>query len=134
MTNKDALQIRLQEILKKGDNPTLPTPARWNPEMKLLPFQRVGASFMAANQRFILGDPTGVGKTPQALRAYAIVENTRPLRLLMVTPKAVTGQMCEEIQKFLPGTKTFEVPSQDSRGNGVKREKRYEVYKNWRVS
>jgi superfamily II DNA or RNA helicase len=125
------LEKRLAKIREDKDNPYLPTSRKWNNAHPLLPFQKVGVSHLVTKSRFILGDPTGTGKTPQELAAYSIIEQTRPLRLMVITTKSAAEQWLEEVEKFLPGTPTFLVPSVDKRGNNVKAEKRYEQYRNW---
>jgi len=70
----------LEDYRRTGDVPTLKPPSRWNNDFTLRPYQKVGAAHLAVKRRFILGDPTGSGKTPQQLFAYGLVLDDRNKR------------------------------------------------------
>lgn len=110
------LDTLLNSYCEYGDVPELSVPATWNPQYSLYPFQRVGAAHLITKKRFILGDPTGSGKTPQCLYAWALVMEARAsegkmLKQWVVTTKSATIQWEEESHKFLPYVETFRVPS-----------------------
>ena len=121
----DPLDSLLEDIRKKGDNSKLPTPSCWNQKFQLRPFQKVGASYLIAKKRFILGDPTGSGKTPQLLYSWATIKQDREKqnsisKLWVVTTKSATKQWEEEINKFLKGIKVFRVLSENPLSKRVK--------------
>jgi superfamily II DNA or RNA helicase len=125
------LDEALAIIREAGDNPKLPVPKRWNPKMTLLPYQRVGASHLVTKTRYVLGDPCGTGKTPQELYAWGVISDHRPLRLMVLTTKSATYQWADEVDKFLPGTTCFVVPSTKPSGAQAVKQDRIEMYQRW---
>ena len=70
-----------------------------------IPPHRVGILHLALVKRFLLADPTGCGKTPQALVAYAYLREKDPsLRCLVVTIKGALFQWQGSVEKFLRET------------------------------
>jgi len=71
---------------------------------KLRPYQTVGTLNFLLLKYFILGDDPGLGKTIQALVAYAIAKQYNPnLQLIVFTIKSAKGQWAGEVDKFLQG-------------------------------
>ncbi len=69
-----------------------------------IPPHRVGILHLAMKPRFLLGDPTGCGKTPQALVAYAYLKEKDPtLRMIVVTIRGSLFQWREQTYRFLKG-------------------------------
>lgn len=97
----------------------------------------MGAAHLATKKRFILGDPTGTGKTPQCLYAWAMIRDQRlqegqpPERLWVVTTKSASLQWAKEVQKFLTGVNVHLVRSENERGTPIVRKKRLEVVSNF---
>lgn len=123
----DALLLSYRE---QRDVPELPVPSTWNPRYALFPYQRVGTAHLVTKKRFILGDPTGSGKTPQCLYAWALVMEARAkegrmLHQWVVTTKSATTQWEDEVHKFLPYIDVFRVPSNKTKP------KRIAVYEAW---
>jgi SNF2 family DNA or RNA helicase len=123
----------LEGFRKAGDNPNLPTPSKWNTEYSLRPYQRVGASHLAVKRSFVLGDPTGSGKTPQELYAWALIHDQRikegspPENLWVVTTKSTVLQWASEIEKFITDPKLIVVGDEKNHSKknpGSKQEKR----------
>jgi SNF2 family DNA or RNA helicase len=120
----------LEQFRKAGDVPNLPLPENWNPQYPLQPFQKVGAAHLLVKRRFILGDPTGSGKSPQELYAWAGIRQARVKqgtisRLWVVTTKSATKQWEDEVKKFLLGVQVYRVKTQESK------EKRVRTVKAW---
>lgn len=65
---------------------------------RLLPFQREGVAFLAANERSLLADDMGLGKTVTALAAVA---HTGAFPVLVVCPPSVVRQWQRQAQAFL---------------------------------
>jgi len=65
-------------------------------------FQRVGASFLVANKRALLGDSMGLGKSFQVILAMSVLKriNQLPPRVLIVTVNSAIYQWQKEFQKF----------------------------------
>jgi len=125
MSRDEALRL----IREKGSY-TLPPLKAWNPEHTLRKFQEVGAIHLIIKKRFILGDPVGSGKTPQALYAWGAVregrlESGQSSRLWVVAKKSATLQWQGEVKKFLPPIKTYRMNPED------RREGRLETVKQW---
>lgn len=80
-----------------------------------IPPHRVGILHLAMVQRFLLTDPTGCGKTPQALVAYSYLKEKDPtLRLVVVTLASAIFQWQGAVAKFLTGI-SVAVPGYSSR-------------------
>lgn len=68
------------------------------------PPHSVGVAHLILRPRMLLGDPTGTGKTPQALVAYAYLkEKASRLKLLVLTTQAAQFQWARAVEKFLIG-------------------------------
>jgi superfamily II DNA or RNA helicase len=121
----------LQETLKKirdvGDNPTLPVPPCWNPQFSLRRYQRVGVSHLLGMMRFVLGDPTGAGKTIQALYAWGLYKSQRPSHLMVITTASAVNQWGEECDRFLLDTPTVITPGERS----DRQNDRFKAYTRW---
>lgn len=71
-------------------------------EFLSIPPHRVGILHLAMVQRFLLADPVGCGKTPQALVAYGYLKEKDPtLRMIVVTTKSALFQWRAAVKKFL---------------------------------
>lgn len=67
-----------------------------------MPPHRVGIAHLTLRPRFLLGDPVGCGKTPQALVGYGFLKEKDPtLRLLVVTDKSALYQWKQAVDKFM---------------------------------
>lgn len=94
---------------------------------ELFPFQQFGASFLAQRTAEVgfafLCDDTGVGKSPQALAALLLLQQTTEIkRTLVVTAASVKRQwVIDVIPKFLGPVDVVEV-----RGRPKKRQKQYQ--------
>ena len=126
-TDPDAL---LAEYRKAGKVPNLGKPSTWNPALSLRDYQGVGAAYLITKKKFVLGDPTGSGKTPMTLYSWARVRDARikqgkQLKLWVVTTKSAVTQWAEEVEKFLIGVKAYPVPE------GKPFPKRLDVVKAW---
>lgn len=131
------IQQALKAIREAGDNPNLPYPSTWNPQHRLRKYQVVGTSHIISMNRFIIGDPTGSGKTPQMLAAWGLGRDKyiqKPPRLLTVTVKAAVYQWGQEITNFLPNTKVFVVPSTTPKGYSSSKADRMDVVRSWLIS
>lgn len=67
---------------------------------ELLPFQRAGVAYAAANPSTLLADEMGLGKTVQAL---ATIEVTDSFPALVIVPAVVKLNWQRETAKWLPG-------------------------------
>ena len=68
------------------------------------PPHSVGVAHLILRPRMLLGDPTGTGKTPQTLVAYAYLKEKAPrLKLLVLTTQAAQFQWARAVEKFLIG-------------------------------
>ena len=85
---------------------------------QLLPYQKIGVSYLLQARRAILGDQPGLGKTLQALSALAS-DNAFPA--VIVSPNTLKLNWRNEIKKFYPhltvnvvsGKKTEDLPKAD---------------------
>ena len=65
--------------------------------LPLMPYQKVGAQFMARIGSGLLGDEMGLGKTIQSL---AVIEGARPVKVLIFCPAILKHQWKSEIERF----------------------------------
>lgn len=71
-------------------------------EFRSIPPHRVGIAHLMFRPRFVLADPVGCGKTPQALIAFAQLKVKRQkIRLLVVTIDSAYYQWAEQALAFL---------------------------------
>lgn len=99
-----SIDAKLAEFRERGDC-DLSLSARITPEFICAPPYRVGVAHLMLKPRFLLADPVGTGKTPQALVAYGLLldKAQKPIRLLVLTPKAALFQWQKAVAKFLTG-------------------------------
>lgn len=94
-------------------------------EMKLppYPFQRIGAEFLLSNERALITDSMGLGKTPQSLTSiFELIKEEKIEQAMVICPSAVKYQWGEEIGKFTDMT------AKVVDGTKKKRKKIYEEY------
>lgn len=82
--------------------PHLPTPKGFHG--KLLPFQEEGLAYLTNNERCLLADAMGTGKTVEAL---AWLHANRLFPALVIAQPHVLGQWHNEIRRFLPGATVY---------------------------
>lgn len=78
---------------------------------KLLPYQRVGANFLAQRRRALLTDQPGLGKTAQVIIATTIPEQAG--RVLVICPNALKLFWQAEIERWNPGRRREVVNGKD---------------------
>jgi superfamily II DNA or RNA helicase len=92
------LRERIDEMFPKGiDDPA------WDRflKVKLYPYQKEGALFVARAGRALLADDMGLGKTIQSITAAEILARTAGVeRVLIVTPTSLKHQWKREIATF----------------------------------
>lgn len=102
MAHAAAVDAYLDAARKQGDIELRPC-SLVSDEFQAIPPHRVGVAHLISKSRFLLGDPTGLGKTPQVLVAYAYVREQRPgMRLLVLCNKGAQLQWADEVNRFLP--------------------------------
>ena len=75
-------------------------------------YQVIGVYHIIGCPRLVLGDSAGLGKTIEALVAYAYLKEVDPtLKLLVVASKSALYQWKEEVETFLTGVKAEVVRS-----------------------
>jgi len=128
MTPDQQVDEALAKLRSQGDAPQIYKPQAWNKRHELKPFQRVGAAHLMVKKCFILGDPTGVGKTPQELYSWAAIKEKKeePTNLWVVTTRSAVSQWADEVEKFLPGTKVYQL-----RSDKMPKLKRVEIVDRW---
>jgi SNF2 family DNA or RNA helicase len=67
--------------------------------------QRVGIAHLLLAKRMVLADPTGTGKTPQAVIAWAILHHRLGWPVLVLTSKSNLRPWMEKAQLFAPATR-----------------------------
>lgn len=72
------------------------------PSGVLYDYQRIGTASLIEQQRAILGDDPGLGKSKQALDAAVAIKATK---ILVLAPKTLTYNWRDEIEKWHPGLK-----------------------------
>ncbi len=112
------------ETLKKVremEDPKLKVGAFMKPEIQLRPYQKKGVMNMLLTTQMILGDGAGLGKTLQAINAFAIWKEKVPdAKLLIVTLKSSAPQWGEEMEKFTTGL-TWRVVLNKYKRSGAKK-------------
>lgn len=90
--------------LRKSKKASLKPCALLRDDIKLRPYQAIGALHFLLLNRMVLGDGVGLGKTVQAIAGYCYSRSKYPkLKMLVATPKSAVDQWCEEIDKFTSG-------------------------------
>ena len=101
--NLREIDTRLAEIRAEGDIQLAPCPLVTDRFVSAPPF-RVGVSHLVLKPRFLLRDPTGCGKTAQAMVAYGYLRQSVPtMRMIVAVKRAVQLQWATEVYKFLDG-------------------------------
>jgi SNF2 family DNA or RNA helicase len=96
-----ALQRRLQDITKNSLNlepPQMALPPR--------PYQLLASEVAYSTGRLLLADELGLGKT---VTTISLLAREGALPAVVVLPKHLTMQWTREINRFLPGTRTYVV-------------------------
>lgn len=97
-----AVDAYLDAARKAGDIDLRPC-SLVSPAFQPIPPHKVGIAHLIGRSRFLLGDPTGLGKTPQVLVAFGYVREQRPeTRLLVLCGKGAQLQWADEAERFLP--------------------------------
>jgi len=79
----------------------------------------VGVSHLILRPRFLLADPAGTGKTPQALVAYAYLKHkNRDLKAVVHTTQAAQFQWADRVEQFLTGVKASVVGYERTHSGG----------------
>lgn len=87
--------IRAAKAADLKPNPLVTDKFRWNDP------HRVGVTHLVLKPRFLLRDPTGCGKTPQAIVAYAYLRLSLPeMRILVATRRAAGLQWGAQFLRF----------------------------------
>jgi len=89
--------------IKELDDIELPKIEGWtdDPELQLMPFQRIGAAWMYVTQRSMLTDKVGLGKTIQTLAMICLLrQRQKPYRTIVICPKPARHQWVKEIRRF----------------------------------
>lgn len=98
--DQQAVEQYLTTIRAQGDATMRPC-SLITPAMEAIAPQRVGTAHLFLRPRFVLADPTGCGKTPQTIAAYAYLKEKDPdLRMLVVTTKAAQFQWKDSLERF----------------------------------
>lgn len=103
-------------------------------DFKLRYYQVQGAYHLLVMKRMILGDDTGLGKTIEAISAFAhMVERDPKAKVVIVTPKSTVRQWAKEIQRFTTNIRPIiieTVPAAKSDGVSPL-EQRKALYREW---
>lgn len=89
-------------------------------EIGLYPYQKVGATLCALNERFMVLDEQGTGKTAQTISALRALhaEGNNPFPVLVVAPSSVKRVWETQFAKWFPGLTVINV-----RGSAAQRRK-----------
>lgn len=82
-----------------------------NRSVELFPFQKTGVAFLLANQRGLLADDMGTGKTVQTLAAIAALEG-RNVNVLIVSPASLTLMWDSGIRKQIPDSEIIHIKAE----------------------
>lgn len=90
--------------IRAAKTATLPPCPLVTDEFIAAPPYAVGVSHLMLRPRFLLADPTGTGKTPMSLVAYAQLKSKQPsLKLLVHTTQSAQFQWARNVWRFLRG-------------------------------
>ncbi len=118
------LDEKLALIRARGDQPDLPLPPHWNPLCQPRPYQRVGALHLLFRKHFVLGDPTGTGKTVQELLCWSMLLTSRNVPLFVLTTKSAVRQWGSETRHFVRDVEVLEQVSPNVKT-------RLRIYQQW---
>lgn len=97
-SRRDAIEHARIRIRVNSERPRHPTPEGFRG--KLLGFQEEGLAYLLNNERCLLADEMGTGKTPTTL---AWLHACRRFPALIIAPPHLLTQWGDEIARFLPG-------------------------------
>lgn len=105
MQTLEQIDETLARLREAGDADIRPCPLVTE-KFRPIPPHRVGVTHLIYKPRFLLLDPTGTGKTPQTLVAYAYLRERHPdFKAIVCTRKAALFQWRERIEEFLAGVR-----------------------------
>lgn len=126
----ESIDLHLQRLRQNGDAPLKPCPYI-SSEFIPIPPHRVGIAHLVLKPRFLLADPTGCGKTPQALAAYGFLkQRDEKLRVLVMAERSAIFQWHSSVQRFLVDIQPAIVGYNTDSGSSVGRRARYATYEN----
>jgi len=132
MQSLEQIDIALEKVREAGDANLRPCPLVTN-AFDPIPPHRVGVTHLIYKPRFLLLDPTGTGKTPQTLVAFAYLKQAHPeFKAIVCTRKSALFQWDASVQRFLTGLRSEVVgydPNDPSvEWNALKRREQYERF------
>lgn len=102
-------------------------------DFQLRYYQVQGAYHLLVMKRMILGDDAGLGKTVEAISAFAhMMERDPKTKVIIVTPKSTVRQWADEIRRFTTGITPIVIQTTPAKKNGpTPLEQRKALYKGW---
>jgi superfamily II DNA or RNA helicase len=103
-------------------------------DFKLRYYQVQGAYHLLVMKRMILGDDTGLGKTIEAISAFAhMLERDPKAKVVIVTPKSTVRQWATEIKRFTTNIRPIVIETvAAAKNDGVTPlEQRKALYREW---
>lgn len=102
-------------------------------DFKLRYYQVQGAFHLLVMKRMILGDDAGLGKTIEAISAFAhMMERDPKTKVVIVTPKSTVRQWANEIRRFTTGIRPLVIETKPSKKDGPSPlEQRKALYNEW---
>jgi SNF2 family DNA or RNA helicase len=102
MSSPTTIAAYLDAIRKAGDVDIRPC-SLVSDQFKPIPPHKVGITHLLGRSQFLLADATGLGKTPQAVVAWAYAREKDPrTRLLALVSKSSYFQFAAEVERFVP--------------------------------